>query len=175
MKKLGLILGALLIAAVLVLPVSADNMYVRADNIAPTFSFAITNTSTVYNMGTLAVGANVKTTPWVVSVSSNTGFRIRAKDTLADGKGAATAGKLTEMVSAVYNTNCLGTAMKMGTNGFPTVTLSAADVTIRESTVGATETNPLTIEQTVLISDKVITGGVGDVYNMQVAVTGAAI
>ena len=156
-------LAALLFFAVIAMPVSATTVNVEGA-VSPSLSFTIVDNTTVQSFP-LVMGVNSKTIN-TMNAQANTAWVIKAKDLDAASGGKLTAspgaaGRMAYKPTGVWQPNCfLATPMNIGVNGFtPQTTLTAVDQTIYTGAAVDVWSHPLSLTQTVLYNDIVLTSG----------------
>lgn len=169
-KKLGIygILAVCLIASIGAVGAVSQDITVQSD-IAPSFSCSIAAGAQTFP---LVIGINEKAGN-NLTVASNTGYVIKAKDKMINSKPVGTAGKMVNIDTT--NGGWVGTGLtnkfEMKFNGGTYVQLSEVDQTIFSASAGEL-TAPLGFKQIATAGDPV--PGANHKYQIELAVTCSA-
>lgn len=171
--KYLLALSALLTVGLLcIAPVSAEQVVISSD-VSPSFSMSMVTSDVSFPL--TVVGTNDLTTGNTVTVNSNVGFTIKARDaftTAPPGSPAGSTGHLKSLIPPDTLTGkMLADPLQVALNGGSYVPLSGADQTIHAASAGSFS-QPLKLRQVTSYADEVLPAG--QVYRIAVIVTGAA-
>lgn len=154
----------LLIAAVCIIPVSAETVIIRAD-VSPSFSMTVAPGELVFPLTT--VGTNDKTDGNLISVASNSGFSIKMRDGDPVGNGHLRDFDGNSQLGTLVLTNPLQVSLNGGYTS-----LTAVDQTIHSASTGGSFSSPIKLRQVTTAADPPLGGG--HYYQMGLIVTGAA-